>query len=658
MTVIGNIALFLAFPSAIYSAFAYIYGTKKKHAALVESARHALLAVTGLVSVAAVALLYALVTHDFQLEYVSSYTNLDLSLSYRLAAFWAGNAGSLMFWALLLGIFAAVFVLQKRRVGKELTPYAASVIMLTEAFFLLILLFVSPPFHKLPFVPADGRGLNPMLENPGMFFHPPLLLAGYVGFTIPFAVAIAALVTRRLSDEWITMVRRWTLLTWIFLTIGNLLGAWWAYVELGWGGYWAWDPVENASFMPWLVATAFLHSIMMQRRRGILRVWNIVLIVLTFNLAILGTFLTRSGVLSSVHAFAESPILGMLFLVFIGISLFAGLGLLYLRMEDLKSEAEIESLVSRESTFLINNLLLVGAAFTIFLGTFFPVISEAVRGVKVTVGPPFFNQVNAPIFLAIILLAGICTLIGWRQASTRNLVRNFLGPFIAALGLGVALFIFGVREWYALIVFTVCGFVIATILYEWFRGTRARNRIRNENYLKAFFNLIRTNRPRYGGYIVHLAVILIAVGIAGSSIYNVEKEVDILPSESFTINDYTLTYENIDYYETESKTVVATTLSVANHGGTLGKLIPEKYFHQNYEQSVTEVAIRSTVLEDLYVILVGWDNTGMTSFKVIVNPLVKWIWLGGILLVFGALVAFWPEKEKQPAAVRKAAGRK
>ncbi|MFQ6122001.1 MAG: heme lyase CcmF/NrfE family subunit [Dehalococcoidales bacterium] len=649
MADIGYIALFLALVASIYSTIAFIFGVKTGYLALIHSARNSLLAVCGLVSISVAILIYALVTHDFRIEYVASYTSRDLSLTYLISALWAGNDGSLLFWAWLLSLFAAVVVLQRRDVGKELVPYASSVIMITQTFFLILLLLVANPFQKLSFVPAEGMGLNPLLENPGMILHPPSLLAGYVGFTVPFAFAIAALLSRRLGDEWLVAIRRWTLLAWLLLGIGNIIGAWWAYVELGWGGYWAWDPVENAGLMPWLVATAFLHSIMMQRRRGILKIWNMVLVILTFSLAIFGTFLTRSGVLSSVHTFSESA-LGPFFLVFLGITLFGSLGLLYYRSEELKGEAEMESLVSRESTFLLNNLLLVGAAFAIFLGTVFPVISEMVRGVKVSVGPPFFNQVNGPIFLVTILLAGICTLIGWRRASLKNLIRNFLWPLLVALILGVALFFLGIREWYALIAFPVCGFVLSTILYEWFRGVRARHRMQVENYLKAFWNLILNNRPRYGGYIVHIAIILIAIGVIGSSGYEVEKEAALKPGESMTIKNYTLTYENIDQYETQSKLVATATLSVHNQGEFIGKLIPEKYFHRSYEQPVTEVAIRTTLSEDLYVILVSWDEDGTAAFKVLVNPLVNWIWIGGGVFVLGGLIAFWPERRKLPAS--------
>ena len=658
MTDIGYIALFLALVTSIYSAIAFAFGARGKHLALTKSARNGLLVVCGLVSISVAVLAYALVTHNFQIEYVYQYTSRDLSLPYLLSTLWAGNDGSLLFWAWLLSLFAAVVVLQKRDTGKVLVPYASSIVMSTEAFFLILLLSVSNPFHKLPFAAAEGMGLNPLLENPGMIIHPPTLLIGYVAFTIPFAFAMAALLSRRLGDEWLIAIRRWTLLAWLFLGIGNILGAWWAYVELGWGGYWAWDPVENAGLMPWLVATAFLHSIMMQRRRGMLKVWNMVLIILTFSLAIFGTFLTRSGILSSVHTFAESPLLGYSFLAFIGITLFGSLGLLYYRSKELKSEVEMDSLVSRESTFLLNNLLLVSAAFAIFLGTVFPVISETVRGVKISVGPPFFNQVNGPIFLAIILLTGVCALIGWRRASIKNLLRNFLWPLVAAITAGIALFIWGIREWYALVAFLVCGFVISTVLYSWFRETRARHRMRAENYLKAFFNLIAANRPRYGGYIVHIAIILIAIGVVGSSAYGMEKEATLIPGESIAIKNYTLTYDNIDLYETQSKLVVTATLSVYNHGKLIGKLTPEKYFHRSYEQAVTEVAIRSTPLEDLYVILVGRDEDGTAAFKVLVNPLVNWIWIGGGVFLLGGLVAFWPERKKLLVPAQAKTGRR
>ncbi len=646
MADIGYIALLLALGASIYSAMAFVFGVRRGYPELVASARNGVLVVFGLVSLAAIALIYALLTHDFRVEYVASYTSRDLSLIYTLSAFWAGNAGSLLFWAWLLSLFAVVVLIQNRGRNTELLPYASSIIMGTQAFFLILLVFISNPFQKLPFAPAEGMGLNPLLENPGMIFHPPTLLAGYVGFTIPFAFAMAALLSRRLGDDWIRSTRRWVLFAWLLLGLGNLLGAQWAYVELGWGGYWVWDPVENAGFMPWLVGTAFLHSVMIQRRRGMLKVWNMVLIILTFTLSIFGTFLTRSGILSSVHTFAESA-MGPFFLGFIGVTLLGSLILLFHRWEQLKGESELDSFVSRESTFLFNNLLLVGATFAIFVGTVFPVISEVMRGVKISVAAPFFNQVIGPIFLAVIVLMGICPLIGWRRASINNLIRNFLYPLVAALIVGISLFFLGIREWYALIAFSLCGFVISTILSEWFRGVRARHRMRGENYLKAFFGLVWGNKPRYGGYIVHIAIILIAIGVVGSSFYKMENEVALAPGESMTIGNYTLRYEGRAEYPTPSKLVMTATLSVYNGEEFIGSMTPEKYLHRSYEQQVTEVAIRSTLLEDLYVILGGWAEDGTITFKVLVNPLVAWIWIGGWVLLLGGLIAFWPDKRER-----------
>jgi len=647
MADIGYIALLLAMVASIYSGIAYIFGVRGRYPALVNSARTGLFVTFGLVTFSTLILLLALLTHNFQIEYVASYTSRDMPFVYLVSSLWAGNKGSLLFWAWLLSLFAMLVVLPKREKKGELVPYASSIIILTEAFFLILLVSVSNPFFELNFMPVEGRGLNPMLENPGMIFHPPILLAGYVGFTIPFAFAIGALLSRRLGEDWIRPARSWALLSWLLLGVGNIIGAWWAYVELGWGGYWSWDPVENAGLMPWLVATAFLHSIMMQRRRGIFKIWNIGLIILTFNLAIFGTFLTRSGILSSVHTFSESS-LSPFFIAFLGITFIGSLVLLYYRKERLKSDAQVENLLSREGTFWINNLLLVGATLVIFIGTVFPAISEALYGVKIEVGESFFNQVNGPIFLAIILLAGICAFIGWQKVSIKNLVRKFLWPFSGAIVIGAILLIAGMRQWYAIVAFSLCGFVLFSILYEWFRETKARRQSKAENYLKAWWRLISGNRARYGGYIVHISIILIAIGVIGSSFYDVEKEIVLKPGEATSINNYTLTYDNLDYYETPSKEVVTATLSLYNGERFLGKLTPEKYFHRSYEQPVTEVAIHTNLIEDVYVILAGWDDSGAATFMILVNPLVIWIWIGGGLLAAGGLLTFWPGQRKSP----------
>ncbi|MBI4295208.1 MAG: heme lyase CcmF/NrfE family subunit [Chloroflexi bacterium] len=644
---IAYLALALAFIVALFSILASVIGARRGQPELVASARNGIYAICGLIMLASLILLYAFLRSDFSLEYVASYSSREMATIYKMAAFYGGNKGSLMFWSIFLAVAGAIVVRRNWDRHHVLIPYVMAVILATQAFFLLLMLFVSNsnPFEKLAFVIADGRGLNPLLENAGMLVHPPTQLWGYAGFTIPFAFAIAALVTKRLGDEWVISIRRWTIVAWLLLGLGNLLGGWWAYQELGWGGMWGWDPVENAGLMPWLVGTAFLHSIMLQKRRGMLRIWNIVLVILAFNLSLFGTFLTRSGVLSSVHSFGESA-LGAFFLGFIGLSLAGSTLLLALRWNDLRSEDEIDSMVSRESAFLFNNLILLGATFAIFLGTIFPVLSEAVRGTKVAVGPPFFNQVIGPIFMALILLMGICPLIGWHKASSRNLLRNFLYPLVVAVVVAVVLLAVGLTMWYAVVSFAVSAFVFSTILLEWFRGTRARHRTRRENYLRAFFSLVLSNRPRYGGYIVHLAILLMAIGIVGMNAYKLEVNAALKPGESMSIGGYELTYEGMTSYPTQKREVVVATMSVYNGGHRVDTLSPQQTFHQNFE-TVTDVAIRSNPIEDLYLILVSWDEQGVTSFKAIINPLVLWVWIGGVLMIIGAVIAFWPDRRRQ-----------
>ncbi|MBI2866002.1 MAG: heme lyase CcmF/NrfE family subunit, partial [Chloroflexi bacterium] len=583
---------------------------------------------------------------DFTNEYIYQYTSSDMSLLYTLAAFWAGNAGSLLFWAWTLGLCAAVVLLQNRNKNQALMPYVISVISGTLAFFVGVMVFVSNPFAQMPFAAVEGQGLNPLLENMGMFIHPPPQLVGYMAFTIPYAFAVAALAAGKLGDEWIQSIRRWTIFAWLTLGVGILAGAQWAYVELGWGGYMGWDPVENAALMPFLVGTAFLHSVMVQRRRGMLKVWNMVLIIFTFNLSILGTLLTRSGILSSVHSFSQSG-LGPLFVGFMAVSTIGALALLYYRMPRLRSEHELDSWVSRESTFLLNNLVLVGIAFAVFWGTIFPIISEAVRGVKITVGPPFYNQVTGPLFLALLLLMGICPLIGWRRASRDNLVRNFLYPVVLGLATGIILFLLGVRKPAATISFAVLAFVTAGILRDWFRAVRARCQMRGEGCLRSFLRLTSSNQPRYGGYIVHLSVVIMAAGITGSMFYPLETTATLKPGETVSIGRYELKFEGASEYQTQSKQVLASTLSLYNGGDYIGTVTPERYIHRNHDNPVTEVAIRSTLKEDLYVIYGGKNPDGTATFKVKVNPMVMWIWIGWGVMLLGSVVAFWPEMKRR-----------
>ncbi|MBI2868457.1 MAG: heme lyase CcmF/NrfE family subunit [Chloroflexi bacterium] len=645
MADIGYIALFLAFVVSVYAAAMYLIGARGRRPAYLHSARNALITSGALVSLAVGLLLYALLTHDFSLSYVAAYTSRATTWPYLISALWAGNAGSLLFWAWLLGIFSLVVLRSRSETTRSLLPHATPLIMLTVAFFLLILLAVSDPFGKLPFTPFDGNGLNPMLQNPGMLFHPPALLAGYVLLTIPFAFALAALIQKRTGSEWTVPARRWMLAAWLMLGAGNLIGAWWAYVELGWGGYWAWDPVENAGLMPWLLATAFLHSVIVQRRRGMFKNWVMLLVIFSFILSIFGTFLTRSGLLSSVHTFGESR-MGPFFMLFMLISLAASLLLLNSRQKRLKSEAETEVLVSREGSFLLNNALLVSSTVVILLGTLFPAISEAFSGSKIEVGTSFFNTVNAPLFLMVILLAGVCTLLGWKGAANSGLLRNLALPGGLALAAGVVMFLLGVRLIGALIAYSLCIFVGVSIFYQWACGLRGRRRARQENYFTAFFRQINDNRPRYGAYLVHLGTVLLAVGVIGSSMFSTAKEAVLQPGETVSVRQYTVTYNGLNIRQTPDADIVSAEMSVYNSDRLIGSLTPEKYFHRVYEQPVSEVAIRSTPADDLYIIFDSADLGGTGLFKVLVNPLVLWIWVGGGVVVFGGLLAFLPRRER------------
>lgn len=650
----GRIFIVLALVVAIYTTGISLIAAIKRERDILDSAHNAIIAGAILTSLAWLALLYAFITMDFSIEYVAQYSSRDTDLLYRISGSYAGQEGSLLMWAWSLAVFHLIVQWQNRRTNQALMPWVNVIMGASMAFFLLLLAVFSDPFKKLPFVPADGQGLNPLLENMGMFFHPTTLYIGYVGFSVPFSFAIAALITGRLGDDWIRSTRRWTIFAWFFLSLGNLFGAQWAYVELGWGGYWGWDPVESASFMPWLTGTAYLHSVMIQQRRGMLKVWNLVLVVTTFALTIFGTFLTRSGVLASVHTFGESAV-GPALISFLVVIVVGSIGLLWARLPLLQSDNELDSVVSRESSFLLNNLLLVGAAFAVFWGTVFPLISEAVRGVKVTVNAPFFNQVEGPILLALVILMGICPLIGWRRASTENLIRNFAYPLAAALVSAPLLyFVLNVRTGYAVIAFAACAFVTTTLLLEFYRGMRAKHRLTGANYAVALLNLIWGNKPRYGGYIIHLGIILMAIGVAGSQAYKVEREVTLNKGEEASVGKYRLVYENLNTFPTKSKEVVAASLAVYSGNSFLGRMSPSKEFHKSHSNPNTEVAIRSTPLEDLYLILASWEGE-TASFKFLVNPLVMWIWIGGWVMLLGTAVAYWPDaREKQRAEARAA----
>lgn len=647
----GHTFLILAFACAAYAVLGSVYGVSKKQMAIVLSGQRAAIAVAFFITMAILALETALVRSDFSYEYVASYSSRALPLFYKATALWAGQAGSLLFWGWILSLYTALVVFYYRKSQSQLMPYIVSILMVVSLFFLTLSLFVTNPFDRLAQVPGDGHGLNPLLQHWAMVIHPPILFLGYVGVAVPYAFALAALLLGRTDSDWVKNVRRWTIVPWFFLGIGILLGGKWAYHELGWGGYWAWDPVENAAFMPWLTATAFLHSIIIQEKKDMLKIWNVVLIFLTFALSIFGTFLTRSGVISSVHSFAQSSI-GPMFLGFVVLILIVSFGVLYVKSSTLKSKARIEAVVSRESTFLINNVVFVGACFAVFWGTVFPVVSEAVRGVKITVGPPWFNAVNVPIFLFLLFLTGVGPLVAWRKSSWQHLRRIFMKPAIVGVVTLVALIAMGVRHVYALLSFSLSAFVVATIVAEFHRGARARMRTKGEMYFRAMFSLLQRNKRRYGGYVVHFAVVLFFVGVTGVA-FDTEQEIALKEGESAKIGRYEVVYRGYKVDRDAHKQNFYTTLTLKSGGKMIRDIHPQRHYYFAQQQPTTEVAVFSTLMEDFYVVFVGVDEkTQLASFKVYIKPLVIWVWIGGLVLTLGTIICLLPNvQDKQKKAV-------
>lgn len=659
MAFLGKLALGLALLLALYSICANWLGMRRNRAELLVSARHALWAMAAMVALAAGTLWAALLQSDFSLEYVASYTSTTLPTVYKVTALWGGQQGSLLFWTLLLSLFTALVAFQNRARNNEIAPWVLIVMAGVAVFFLGMLNFVTRPFDPLIPAAAQGRDLNPLLQNYWMAIHPPSLYTGYVSATVPFAFACAALITRRLDDNWIRSTRRWAIFSWFFLTLGNMFGARWAYEVLGWGGYWAWDPVENAAFMPWLVMTAYLHSVMVQERKDMLKVWNLVLIGMAFALTLFGTFITRSGVISSVHSFTQSG-LGPYFLGFLLVVVAGYSALLLSRLPALRSPAEIESFLSREAAFLFNNLVLVGIAFAVFWGTIFPVLSEAVRGVKITVGPPFFNKVNGPLALALIFLMGVGPLIAWRRATRKNLVQSFTAPMLFGLGVGLLTLAAGIHIWYVLVAFSLAAFALATVVMEFQRGIGARGRMVHEAPPRALANLIAKNNRRYGGYIVHVGVALAFVGIVGSSFFKTEVKRSVSQGQSFAVGPYLLTYQGLSSFENPHMERLTANLALTRNGRALATLTPAKLFYKREQQPATQVAIRPTLAADLYVVLAGVDDkSSMATFEVFLTPLVSWLWLGGLMMAFGTVVTMWPnlrEREAIAAALSRASG--
>ncbi len=662
MAQVGQFALALSVVVAAYSIVASLLGIRLKSDKLIASGRNAAIGVFACVTMSIVSLTYLFLIDDFSINYIAEHSNRDLPVYFKISAVWGGQEGSLLFWGWLLTVYSALVIFQNWRKHTAMMPYVTAVLMSSGLFFTAMNLFVVNPFNQVVvlqpggvnalFVPQDGAGLNPLLQYILMVIHPPILYLGFVGFAVPFAFAIAAMASRQLGDTWIRTTRRWTMVAWFFLGTGILLGGKWAYVELGWGGFWGWDPVENASLMPWLIATAYLHSVMVQEKKGMMKVWNMVLIILTYVMCIFGTFLTRSGLVSSVHAFAQSPI-GGYFLAFIVVGLSGSLYLLLDRLNYLKSDNQMESLVSRESSFMFNNLILLASCFAVFWGTIFPVISEAAPewmggGVKVTVGPPFFNRVNVPIAIFLLFLTGVGPLLAWRKASTNSLKRNFLWPAGIALASGVGLFFLGVDHFYAWLSLVMCIFVSLTIGREFYKGARARSVGSGENFVEAVVNLTLRNTRRYGGYIVHFGFVLLFLGWSGQA-FTTDTQSETGIGETITMRQYTLRMDKLAIEEMPNYTTSKATISLFENGEKVGVLYPERRFYTSSGQPTTEVAIWSTLKEDLYVVFAGSAPDGKKAvMQVYLNPLVAWVWIGGIILGLGTLIAMLPNKKSAP----------
>jgi cytochrome c-type biogenesis protein CcmF len=627
---------------AAYGGVAAGIGARTGRAALVESAQHAALGIFTLVTACFALLTYAFLTFDFSIRYVASNTNLGTPFYYRITGVWGALEGSIILWTWMLALYTLILIVRHREGARELYPWALATMLGILAFFLLVMSVAAPPFQRQLPVPADGRGLNPLLEDTGMITHPVALYLGFTGFTVPFAFAMAALAAGRVGDTWLVLTRRWTIVAWYFLSLGLLIGGWWSYHVLGWGGYWAWDPVENAAFMPWLTGTAFLHSVMIQERRRMLKLWNIVLVILTFGLTLFGTFLTRSGVIASVHAFTQGSI-GVLFLGFLALVMLTALGLVAWRWDTLRSQGNLDSVVSRESAFLLNNVLLVAAAFTVFFGTVFPLLSEAVRGVKVSVGAPFFNQVNVPLFLSLIFLMGVGPLIAWRRASLENLKRNFLWPVVLGIVAAALAFALGARSALAALTFATTVFVAATIAVDIVRATRARLRV-GERLLPAVGGLLRRHNRRYGGFVVHLGILIIALGVTGSHAWSVQTETTLRRGETAELAGYRLRFDGLSAAEESNHFKVVGAFTVTN-GRALGVLMPAKKFYPQEQAPIAYVDYRLGLREDVYVVLGDFARDGsQATIKLQVNRLVSWIWIGGVVLTLGALLAILPDR--------------
>ena len=666
---IGLIALSIAFLFSVYGTIGSAYGGLRNRPAWVESSRNASLLVFPLLSLSVLVVVYNLYVLDLSQAYVADVASRAMSTFLRVTALWGGQQGSILFWAWIMSGFVAIVLLRKWERDRELIPYVIAVSMLTTTFFVGVVVFITNPFARLwhvpgaadlttsvfqpvnaiPYIPEDGQGLNPLLRHFGMIGHPPTTYIGFTGFVIPFAFAMAALITgKSQEDEWIRTSRRWTLVAWIFLTIGLILGGRWAYDVLGWGGFWGWDPVENAMFMPWLTGTAFLHSVMMTEKRGMLKRWNMVLIILTYALTIFGTFITRTGVISSVHAFSKSA-LGPAFFIFIGLTFIGSLSLLFSRWDALKTEHQLESFFSREAAFVLQNMLFLAITFAVFWGTVFPLLSELFTGTKITVGPPYFQKVTGSLFFALVLLMGIAPLFAWRKQAAHSLGRAMLLPFAASLGI-TGIWGYSHRMHPASIFgLWLVSFVLLTILTEFWKGVRARMQGRGENLFLALSRLIGRNHRRYGGYVIHLGVVMIALGVIGDAYFKQETQGTLTVGQSLTVAGYSLRFEGLNSYPgTDGREVIEANTTLLKNGQTVRPMQPRRDFFIVQEQPVTVPAVYATAGTDVYIMLLDWQDDGRSAtFKIYINSLINWVWAGGVIMMLGTLIAAWPPRDGQ-----------
>jgi cytochrome c-type biogenesis protein CcmF len=645
MASLGYYLLLLAFVVCAYALAASVAGARRRSQRLIESGIGAFYLVAAVMSVASSIIIYAFVAGDYSIKYVQRYSDSVQPLFYKITSYWGGLDGSIMFWVFLLSLFGSAAVYVNRERHRELIPYVVAVIAVVQMFFLFLMVIHNNPFETyLTENPADGAGLNPLLQNFYMVIHPPTMYTGFVGLTIPFAFGMAALITGYLDDSWLRAVRRWTMISWLFLSIGLGLGMIWAYEELGWGGYWGWDPVENAGLLPWFTATAFLHSVRVQESRGMLRVWNVTLVILTFFLTIFGTFMTRSGVVQSVHAFGEDPELARMFTIFMVGILVVSFGFVIYRLPLLRARNELDSWVSREAAFLANNWILLFSAFFVLFATMFPTISEAVTGERLTVGPPFFNKWMLPVGLMLLLLTGVGPLLAWRKSTVRNLRDQFLIPVVVALAVSGTFVALGMRVWASGVCFALCGFVVGTIGQEFWRGARVRQNATGTDVLTALIGLVARNKRRYGGYIVHVGIVLIFLGFAGEG-FKQDEQVLLRPGQQAQVGDFVVRLDAVRVTDDGQKQMITAHTIVFRDGEEVAKMYPAKWFFRKHEdQPTTEVAIRRSFAEDIYLVMPAFNlEEQSASMEIVINPLVNWVWVGFGIMAIGTGIALLPD---------------